>query len=406
MAGYGTVLGPELHRAYPDRVLNTHPALLPAFKGWHAVAAALAAGVKVTGCTVHLATVEVDEGPILAQEAVPVLDERHRGEPPRADQGGGASALPRDGPALRRRAGARRGGRPAARSVRGGPPRGGPGGGGDVRALLSVYDKTGLEAFARGLVEQGFELVASGGTSRALAEAGIAHREVAEVTGAPEMLGGRVKTLHPVIHGGILADRSKPDHLAALAERGIELIDLVACNLYPFGADPSDRDDRRRRPDHGPGRGEEPRRGHRPRRPVRLRPGPRRAPPGGRRRPRDPPPPRPGGLRPHRGLRRRHRRLARRRRRHRRGGHDGPGGRGPPCLPPPRPRAPPAPPLRGEPPPAGRPLPATSGSPPAGGTGSSSTAAGSSPTSTCSTPRPPGGSPTSCSGSRGPGRRR
>jgi len=74
MAGFGTVLEKPIHDAYPNRILNTHPALLPAFKGWHAVPAALAAGVKVTGCTVHLATLEVDEGPILAQEAVPVLD--------------------------------------------------------------------------------------------------------------------------------------------------------------------------------------------------------------------------------------------------------------------------------------------------------------------------------------------
>ncbi|MCL4422240.1 MAG: phosphoribosylglycinamide formyltransferase [Actinobacteria bacterium] len=74
MAGFGTILGSAVHKAYPQRILNTHPALLPAFKGWHAVADALAAGVKVTGCTVHLATLEVDEGPILAQEAVQVLD--------------------------------------------------------------------------------------------------------------------------------------------------------------------------------------------------------------------------------------------------------------------------------------------------------------------------------------------
>lgn len=73
MAGFGTVLAVGVHEAFPGRVLNTHPALLPAFKGWHAVEAALAAGVKVTGCTVHLATLEVDEGPILAQQAVPVL---------------------------------------------------------------------------------------------------------------------------------------------------------------------------------------------------------------------------------------------------------------------------------------------------------------------------------------------
>ena len=77
-----------------------------------------------------------------------------------------------------------------------------------MRVLLSVYDKTGLEDFARGLVELGHELIASGGTAAALAEAGIPHVTVESVTGAPEMLGGRVKTLHPRLHGGILADRS------------------------------------------------------------------------------------------------------------------------------------------------------------------------------------------------------
>ena len=73
MAGFGTILEKPIHDAFPDRIVNTHPALLPAFKGWHAVEDALGAGVKVTGCTVHLATLEVDDGPILAQEAVPVL---------------------------------------------------------------------------------------------------------------------------------------------------------------------------------------------------------------------------------------------------------------------------------------------------------------------------------------------
>lgn len=73
MAGYGSVLGAAIHEAYPGRILNTHPALLPAFKGWHAVEAALAAGVAETGCTVHYATLEVDDGPILAAERVPIL---------------------------------------------------------------------------------------------------------------------------------------------------------------------------------------------------------------------------------------------------------------------------------------------------------------------------------------------
>jgi phosphoribosylglycinamide formyltransferase 1 len=75
MAGFGTVLGAAIFEAYPGRLLNTHPALLPSFRGWHAVRDALAAGVKVTGCTVHVATLEVDAGPILAQEAVPVLED-------------------------------------------------------------------------------------------------------------------------------------------------------------------------------------------------------------------------------------------------------------------------------------------------------------------------------------------
>ena len=108
-----------------------------------------------------------------------------------------------------------------------------------MRALLSVYDKEGLVELARGLSDLGWELVASGNTAAALADAGIAHLQVAEVTGSPEMLGGRVKTLHPKIHGGILADRDEPSHLADLEAQGIEPIDLVVSNLYPFSSDPS-----------------------------------------------------------------------------------------------------------------------------------------------------------------------
>ena len=128
-----------------------------------------------------------------------------------------------------------------------------------MRALLSVYDKTGLVDLARGLSDLGWELVSSGGTSAALAEAGIAHVEVADLTGAPEMLGGRVKTLHPTIHGGILADRSEPEHLADLERQGIGLIDLVVCNLYPFPSDPSVELIDVGGPDHGAGGGQEPR---------------------------------------------------------------------------------------------------------------------------------------------------
>ena len=108
-----------------------------------------------------------------------------------------------------------------------------------MRALLSVYDKTGLEEFARGLRELGVELIASGQTSAALRGAGIEHSSVEDVTGSPEMLSGRVKTLHPRIHGAILADLGEPTHLSDLHRHGIEPIGLVACNLYPFRAEPS-----------------------------------------------------------------------------------------------------------------------------------------------------------------------
>jgi phosphoribosylaminoimidazolecarboxamide formyltransferase/IMP cyclohydrolase len=114
------------------------------------------------------------------------------------------------------------------------------------RALLSVSDKTGIVAFAGALAARGIALISTGGTAQALAGAGLPVVEVATITGFPEMLDGRVKTLHPAIHAGLLARRDRPDHLAALAEREIAPIDLVVCNLYPFaqtlasGADPED----------------------------------------------------------------------------------------------------------------------------------------------------------------------
>jgi phosphoribosylaminoimidazolecarboxamide formyltransferase/IMP cyclohydrolase len=108
------------------------------------------------------------------------------------------------------------------------------------RALLSVSDKTGLAAFAHSLAERGFELISTGGTARALAAVGLNVTAVSDVTRFPEMMDGRVKTLHPAIHAGILARRSRPDDLAALDTLGVGLIDLVAVNLYPFVAAASD----------------------------------------------------------------------------------------------------------------------------------------------------------------------
>jgi phosphoribosylaminoimidazolecarboxamide formyltransferase / IMP cyclohydrolase len=102
------------------------------------------------------------------------------------------------------------------------------------RALLSVSDKSGIVDLARGLAARGFELVSTGGTARTLSDAGLAVTNVSDVTGFPEMMDGRVKTLHPALHGGILARRDRADDLAALAEHGLGLVDIVVVNLYPF----------------------------------------------------------------------------------------------------------------------------------------------------------------------------
>ncbi len=101
-------------------------------------------------------------------------------------------------------------------------------------ALLSVSDKTGLAAFARGLQRLDFELFATGSTLQAVQDAAIDAHPVSDLTGFPEMMDGRIKTLHPGVHGGILARRDRPEHMAALAEHGLREIDLVCCNLYPF----------------------------------------------------------------------------------------------------------------------------------------------------------------------------
>ena len=102
------------------------------------------------------------------------------------------------------------------------------------RALISVSDKTGIVDFARELSGFGVEIISTGGTARALRDAGITVRDVSEVTGFPEMMDGRVKTLHPRVHGGLLAVRDNPDHVAAMEQNGIEPIDMVVVNLYPF----------------------------------------------------------------------------------------------------------------------------------------------------------------------------
>ncbi len=108
-----------------------------------------------------------------------------------------------------------------------------------MKALLSVYDKTGIVEFAAALHDLGVELLSSGGTAKAIAAKGIPVTDVADLTGVPAILGHRVVTLHPKVHGGILADRSNPEHVADMEKYAIEGIDLVVVNLYPFSSDPS-----------------------------------------------------------------------------------------------------------------------------------------------------------------------
>jgi hypothetical protein len=102
------------------------------------------------------------------------------------------------------------------------------------RALLSVFDKTGIADFAGALAAAGAELISTGGTHKLISEAGLAVREISDLTGFPEMMDGRVKTLHPKVHGGLLAGRDNPEHKAAMDAHAIGPIDLVAVNLYPF----------------------------------------------------------------------------------------------------------------------------------------------------------------------------
>ncbi len=233
LAGYMRMTGPAMLAAFAGRMLNLHPSLLPAFPGAHAVRDALAAGVKVTGVTVHFVDATLDGGPIVVQDSVPVLSgdteetlfERihaveHRLLPRAAGLWlAGALSIEPDGRTVRI---------DAARAAEWMPV--------PKRALLSVSDKTGLAEFGAGLVRLGFELVSTGGTAKALRSAGLPVTDVAAVTGFPEMLDGRVKTLHPRVHGGILADRRLSSHREQLAAAAIEPFDLVVVNLYPFAA--------------------------------------------------------------------------------------------------------------------------------------------------------------------------
>jgi phosphoribosylaminoimidazolecarboxamide formyltransferase/IMP cyclohydrolase len=233
LAGYLRIVGPQTLAAFADRILNVHPALLPAFPGGHAVRDTLAHGATVSGATVHLVDATLDGGPIVVQEAVAVLPGDDEASLHARIQALEHRLLPRAvamvlAGALSVPPGGRRVALDANQAATALPtPR---------RALLSVSDKTGLVDLARGLVALGFELVSTGGTAATLREAGLAVTDVAGVTGFPEMLDGRVKTLHPRVHAGILADRRLAEHRRQLAAAAIAPFELVVVNLYPFAA--------------------------------------------------------------------------------------------------------------------------------------------------------------------------
>ena len=229
LAGYMRLIGPATRAAFDGHILNTHPSLLPAFPGAHAVRDALAAGVAVAGATVHLVNEVVDGGPILLQEAVPVLPDDTEQTLHERIKAVEHRLLPR-AVALVLAGAVRIAGNRATVDLAAAAerlPR-------SRRALLSVSDKTDLVHFAEGLARAGFELVSTGGTAAALRDAGLAVTDIAAVTGFPEMLDGRVKTLHPRIHAGILADLRQQDHLRQLVASAIAPFEVVAVNLYPF----------------------------------------------------------------------------------------------------------------------------------------------------------------------------
>ncbi len=222
LAGFMRVLAPAVVRRF--RIVNTHPSLLPDFPGAHAVRDAIAAGVPTSGVTIHRVDEGVDTGPVLAQQPVEVRPDddesslrariqavekplyvetirRLLKELPTVTESSAAAATARI------------------------PVR---------RALVSVSDKTGLAELARGLHEAGVQLVSTGSTAARIAEAGVPVTAVEDVTGFPEVLGGRVKTLHPGVHAGLLADPRESEHVETLDRLGIEPFQLLVANLYPF----------------------------------------------------------------------------------------------------------------------------------------------------------------------------
>lgn len=224
LAGFLSILSPQIIADHPGRILNIHPSLLPrhggvGMHGLYVHEAVIDAGDAVSGCSAHLVTEAVDQGPVVVQKTVTV-------QPDDTPQTLQARILPLEHEVLVAAILKLWAGSADNQLIKEAKM--------PMNALISVYDKEGALELAHFLEARGFTILSSGGTARYLQEAGIAVRGVDTITGFPEILDGRVKTLHPRIHGGILARRDLPSHMETLAEQQIEPIDVVCVNLYPF----------------------------------------------------------------------------------------------------------------------------------------------------------------------------
>ncbi len=230
LAGFLLKLGPGILSAFKNRIMNIHPALLPAFggKGMYGMRvheAVIKSGVRVSGATVHFVNENYDSGAIILQKAVPVkrgdtpktlaervLKTEHYIYPKAVELFCENRLKVKRGRVVLLPAGAAK----------------------IKRAIISVSDKTRVVEFARELSRSRVEIISTSGTYELLKRSGIPAVPLESVTGFPEILGGRVKTLNPYIHGAILCERSSEEHLSDLLELGIDAVDIVAVNLYPF----------------------------------------------------------------------------------------------------------------------------------------------------------------------------
>ena len=220
LAGFMRILSPDFVRRFAGRIINIHPALLPLFPGAHGIRDAWDAGVPETGVTIHIVDEEVDHGPILAQESV-------KREPEDTIETLEAKIHAVEHKLYKKTLKEFFAKNPANPKWRLGMVE-------KKKALISVWDKTGALELAKGLAAHGYEIVSSSGTAKYLEEGGVQVTEVVDLTGVPAILGGRVKTLHPTIMGGILARRGLAQDDEDRAKFNIPLIDVVVCTLYPF----------------------------------------------------------------------------------------------------------------------------------------------------------------------------